>query len=195
MEANLILRRITTPSGVVLVYFPCESVDPGQCVVIDDKYYVVARQNWGIGTVVTHSGSSIDLPAGTCVKIRRAPVGGYDIQSDKSSAIIITGGLGFAAGLPLVEQFKREQRDFKFIAYTRKPAQLHDVMNFLDIRDDRIQIWDTATQGRPSAPFDPIGNPQESAAVFFAGPRDLHEALRTDLDKRGLPQVKIQLNY
>lgn len=191
----MILQRINTRGGGVLLKFPCEEEPvPGQCVVFDGKYFVIAHHFNGIAAVFTKPGSAVDLPAGTHVNLK--PTGrGFDL-SGEAMPIIVTGGTGFAAGLMLARYFDLAKRDYRMVAYTRHPAQLDDSMGLLNIRDGRVKAWNTAIAGRPTTPLDPIDAPiTGDTPFFFAGPKGLQEACRSELDKRGLNDIKIRLNY
>lgn len=192
----MILQRINTRGGGVLLKFPCaEEPVPGQCVAFDGKYFVIAHHFNGIASVFTKPGSAIDLPPGTHVDLK--PVGrGFDL-SDGSTSVIITGGTGFAAGLMLARHFDAIKRNYRMVAYTRYPAQVTDTMWLLSMSSwCHVKMWNTAQEGRPLTPFDPVDvQLAADTPVFFAGPKSLHEACRSELDKRGLADVKIRVNY
>lgn len=193
----MILQRINTRGGGVLLKFPCNEPRPGQCVAFDGKYFVIAHHFNGVGAVFTKPKSAIDLPHGTHVDLSK-PVGkGFNVEAIELTPVIVTGGTGFAAGLSLLRHFYESKQDFRMVAYTRQPSQVDDVTGLLAVpRDDRLQTWNTQLLGRPAAPLDPLNiSITASTPVFFAGPKELHEALRTDLDKRGLSDVTIRLNY
>lgn len=178
-----------------MLRFDCAPAAPGQCVVFDGKYFVIAHSFNGTGVVVTRPKSAIDLPPGTHVDLSK-PVGkGFDLEVT-GTPVIVTGGLGFAAGLPLVRHFQEAKVDFRMVAYTRHPMQVTDVMGLLSIRESGVKVWNTAVSGRPVTPLDPIDVPiTVDTPFFFAGPKELHEACRAELDKRGLTDVRIRLNY
>lgn len=191
----MILERTVTRSGVVLLRFECSGSKPGQCASVGGKYFVIARCMGSIATVITWSGSPIDVPAGTRIDLV-APVGpGYDTSG--SDPVIVTGGLGFAAGLSLAQSFRQEGRSFRMLSFTRSPDAVYDCMEQFGLSpDDRVRVWNTSAQGRPGTPLDPLDVPiSEETPLFFAGPRSLHDGLRSALDKSGRSDVRIRLNY
>ena len=192
---RVILERHITRSGVVLLRFECSSTIPGQCVSVNGKHFVIAHWEGGVATVITWPGSPIDSGAGSRIGVT-GPIGqGYD--TDGVNPVIITGGLGFAAGLSLVQSFLTTNRDFRMLAFTRNPSAVYEAMEHLGLRtNEQVSVWNTSVLGRPSTPLDPLGQlPGEETPLLFAGPRSLYEGLSSALDKFGMPNVRIRLNY
>jgi len=192
----VILQNISS-FGYKLVLFdlPGEST-PGQCVTLGGKYFVLANHFNGVGSVVVREGSDFDLAPGTHVKLE-GPLGrGFDTSLTEGEVpIIVTGGTGFAAGSRLVRCFRESRVDFRMVAYSRNTVGVEDTMRLLGTYTvSRVKSWNTATSGRPTTPLDPLLVNNRSV-VFFAGPGSLYESCRKELDKRGLSDVTIRVNY
>lgn len=192
----MIHQRTDIRGGLKLVRFSCGLPNPGQCAEYGGKYFAIAHHSGGIGSVIVRPGSIFDVPPGMPVSIS-APVGkGFDLELS-SRPIIVTGGLGFTAGLALATHFELKGIDYRMVSYVKDASSLLDAVDLLGIRHGgKINVWATSSRGRPDTPFDPIDGPvMTETPIFFAGPKDLYESCRSELDKRGLTDVRIRLNY
>jgi len=175
---------------VVVKYAHVCQIRPGQCVIIDGKYFAIAENNSGVLTVLGRVGGPLDRFVGAEVDLT-GPVGNGFKDVDCEHAVVIAGGSAIGACLSVLDY--RNQLGLKtwFVSYakTRHP--------FIS----RVAVtggvnWNTAS-GRPAFPFDPldIKSFPSGTRVFVAGPNDLVTSVRNCAEQFNITADNINLNY
>jgi len=175
---------------VVVKYAHVCQIRPGQCVIIDGKYFAIAENNNGVLTVLGRVGGPLDRLVGAEVDLT-GPVGNGFKDVDCEHAVVIAGGSAIGACLSVLDYRNQLGLSSWFVSYakTRHP--------FISrVAATGGVNWNT-TDGRPAFPFDPLGIKSfpSGTRVFVAGPNDLVTSVRSCAEKFNITADNINLNY
>ena len=171
---------------------------PGQCFVIDEKYYAIAKRSPGIVKFVTKKGSHLDC-FNKDIYSFVGPVGAGFSNCDAKRAVVIAGGTGIGAAINLLES-RSQDLETHLIFYSREESPLVDICRELGANPPTNSIvqWNTALNGRPKAPLDPFVKREHSyydLHVFVVGPKSLVDSTREQCKLLGIPEANFHLNY
>jgi hypothetical protein len=174
---------------VVKYAHACQS-EPGQCVIIDGKYFAIAENQDGVLTVLGRTGGPLDRPTAAEV-VLAGPIGNGFKGIDCESAVIIAGGTAIGTCLSVLDHRTRRGLKTWFVSYARSQHPFAERVSAAGGIN-----WNTAG-GRPASPYDPLGVnmfPNETR-VFVAGPNDLVNSVRNCAEKFNILTDNINLNY
>lgn len=160
----------------------CFPVVPGVCAQIDGNYYAIADSPAaGELTFVVKEGSRImQMSPRSKVEV---PVGrGFDAP-ETPDGLVVVGGTGLAAAVSLVTHRRRLDLSTTVVSYGRGMDPDAVLSEFPVLREDKVKFvsWDTERWGRPPSPMEPVFDVGgRGHHVFFAGPREMLETLRSD---------------
>ena len=163
---------------------------PGQCVVIDGKYFAIAENNNGVLTVLGRSGGPLDSFIGAEIELT-GPVGNGFKDVDCEHAIIVAGGSAIGACLSVLDYRNQLGLDSWFLSYAKTSHPFASRVTAAGGIN-----WNT-TGGRPAFPLDPLGVKAfpSGTRVFVAGPNDLVTSVRNCAEKFNIAADNINLNY
>ena len=174
---------------VVKYAYVCQT-RPGQCVIIDGKYFAIAENGNGVLTVLGRVGGPLDRFVGAEVDLT-GPVGNGFKDVDCEHAVIVAGGTAIGTCLSILDYRSQLGLGSWFVSYakTRHPF-ISKVTSTGGIN------WNT-TDGRPAFPFDPlvIKAFPSGTRVFVAGPNSLVTSVRNCAEKFNIAADNINLNY
>jgi NAD(P)H-flavin reductase len=143
---------------------------PGQCVKLDGKWFAIYEVNPGDFSILVNKNSHY---AENDPQEISEPLGEGFTASLCKRAIVVGGGTGIGAVMPVIKNRNRHGLSTDVIFYTRgdiSPIRL-DQATIGMCRN--VIFWDTTKQGRPSTPLEPLVDKQAESTIFVAGPKSL----------------------
>lgn len=152
---------------------PLQGVNPGQCVTLDGKWFAVYDfDHTGFSILVKSDSYFVDNDPKEVV----GPVGKGFLSCLHKRAVVVAGGTGIGAIVPVIRARNRYGLSTDVIFYSRGDVSA--------IRADQATIgmcrnvifWDTLEKDRPANPLAPLYDRPLDAAIYVAGPKSLVEA-------------------
>lgn len=182
-----------------LTYDLVTQFTPGQVIKVNGKFLAIAGCD-GMGMrALTRAESPFDVEAGVEVEIE-GPIGAGFPNHDCEEAWIVCGGTAIGVGKSLFDWRASRGLRTSMMLFSRSQVPLLDRLPGAKGLPwiDRVSGWNTASNGRPATPLDPILRHDISVAhvnVFVAGPKSLIDGVKESVEKFGISVNNVRTNY
>ena len=148
---------------------------PGQCVVLEGRYFALAGARTGQLDVVVPERWVSSWRENSPM---RHPVGPGFEAHDSPTAHVVVGGTGISAAVSLVRHRSQAGLD-TVVQFVGRSVRRSDVVAAFPLLEEvDLDCWDTSEWGRPMAvEMLPPHVIKSGVTLFFAGPRSLLDEL------------------
>lgn len=162
--------KVIGPYAKVTFEHSVAQVVPGQCMVLDGKYFAIYDNDHANFSVLVKAGSHL---VENSPKEITGPAGKGFTSCLHKRAIVVAGGTGIGAIVPVIRARNKYGLSTDIIFYSKGDVT--------PIRADQATIgmcrnvifWNTSERGRPADPLSPLVDRPHDAAVYVAGPKSL----------------------